>query len=81
MEHRHLSRLKDAYTDPLPGLVNPQTGRVHTSFSQVSASSGRLVSREPNLQNIPVRTQLGRDPQRVCGRRLGPRNKRADRVA
>ena len=60
VEHRHLSRLKDAYTDPLPGLVNPQTGRVHTSFSQVSASSGRLVSREPNLQNIPVRTQLGR---------------------
>src|ERR671920_784208 len=45
----------------LSGLVNPQTGRVHTSFSQVSASSGRLVSREPNLQNIPVRTQLGRE--------------------
>jgi DNA polymerase-1 len=61
VEHRHLSRLKDAYADSLPGLVNPQTGRVHTSFSQVSASSGRLVSREPNLQNIPVRTQLGRE--------------------
>src|ERR671912_1181807 len=60
-EHRRLSRLKDAYADSLPGLVNPQTGRVHTSFSQVSASSGRLVSREPNLQNIPVRTQLGRE--------------------
>jgi DNA polymerase I len=61
VEHRHLSRLKDAYADSLPGLVNPQTGRVHTSFSQVSASSGRLVSREPNLQNIPVRTRLGRE--------------------
>jgi DNA polymerase I len=60
-EHRRLSRLKDAYADSLPGLVNPQTGRVHTSFSQVSASSGRLVSREPNLQNIPVRTELGRE--------------------
>src|SRR5215218_7945222 len=61
VEHRQLSRLKDAYADSLPGLVNPQTGRVHTSFSQVSASSGRLVSREPNLQNIPVRTELGRE--------------------
>src|SRR5215207_4890643 len=56
-----VSSLKDAYADSLPGLVNPQTGRVHTSFSQVSASSGRLVSREPNLQNIPVRTELGRE--------------------
>jgi DNA polymerase I len=61
VEHRRLSRLKDAYADSLPSLVNPQTGRVHTSFSQVSASSGRLVTREPNLQNIPVRTQLGRE--------------------
>ena len=61
IEHRRLSRLKDAYADSLPSLINPQTGRLHTSFSQVSASSGRLVSREPNLQNIPVRTQLGRE--------------------
>ena len=60
-EHRRLSRLKDAYADTLPSLIDPQTGRVHTSFSQVSASSGRLVSREPNLQNIPVRTALGRE--------------------
>jgi DNA polymerase I len=60
-EHRRLSRLKDAYADALPGLIDPQSGRVHTSFSQVSASSGRLVSREPNLQNIPVRTELGRE--------------------
>src|ERR687898_2165799 len=65
VEHRRLSRLKDAYADSLPGLVNPQTGRVHTSFSQVSASSGRLVSREPNLQNIPVRTELGREIRRA----------------
>jgi DNA polymerase-1 len=61
VEYRRLSRLKDAYADSLPGVVNPQTGRVHTSFSQVSTSSGRLVSREPNLQNIPVRTELGRE--------------------
>ena len=61
VEHRRLSRLKDAYADSLPRLVNPETGRVHTSFSQVSASSGRLVTREPNLQNIPVRTGLGRE--------------------
>ena len=60
-EHRRLSRLKDAYADTLPGLIDPQTGRVHTSFNQVSASSGRLVSREPNLQNIPVRTEVGRE--------------------
>src|ERR671910_1361566 len=64
-EHRRLSRLKDAYADTLPGLIDPQTGRVHTSFSQVSASSGRLVSREPNLQNIPVRTELGREIRRA----------------
>jgi DNA polymerase I len=61
VEHRRLSRLKDAYADSLPGLVNPTTRRVHTSFSQVSASSGRLVTRNPNLQNIPVRTELGRE--------------------
>src|SRR5215207_360965 len=61
VEYRRLSRLKDAYADALPRLINPQTRRVHTSFSQVSASSGRLVSREPNLQNIPVRTELGRE--------------------
>jgi DNA polymerase I len=61
LEHRRLSRLKDAYADALPRLVNPETGRVHTSFSQVSASSGRLTSSNPNLQNIPVRTELGRE--------------------
>jgi DNA polymerase-1 len=60
-EHRRISRLKDAYADALPALVDPETGRVHTSFGQVSASSGRLVSREPNLQNIPVRTEMGRE--------------------
>jgi len=65
VEHRRLSRLKDAYADSLPTLVNPRTGRVHTSFSQVSASSGRLVSREPNLQNIPVRTELGHELRRA----------------
>jgi DNA polymerase-1 len=65
VEHRRLSRLKDAYADTLPVLVNPRTGRLHTSFSQVSASSGRLASREPNLQNIPVRTEIGREIRRA----------------
>jgi DNA polymerase I len=65
LEHRSLSRLKDAYADTLPRLVNPETGRVHTSFSQVSASSGRLASSNPNLQNIPVRTELGREIRRA----------------
>lgn len=65
VEHRRLSRLKDAYADTLPALVDPRTGRLHTSFSQVSASSGRLASRKPNLQNIPVRTEIGREIRRA----------------
>ena len=65
VEHRQLSRLRDAYADSLPALVNPETGRLHTSFSQVSASSGRLVTREPNLQNLPVRTEVGREIRRA----------------
>jgi DNA polymerase I len=65
VEYRRLSRLKDAYADALPGLVDPKTGRLHTTFSQVSASSGRLVSREPNLQNLPVRTEMGREVRRA----------------
>jgi DNA polymerase-1 len=60
VEHRVLARLKSGYADALPGLVNPRTGRIHTSFNQVVAATGRLSSSNPNLQNIPVRTELGR---------------------
>jgi DNA polymerase-1 len=60
LEHRQLSKLKGTYVDALPGLVNPATGRVHASFNQTVAATGRLSSSDPNLQNIPVRTEQGR---------------------
>lgn len=60
LEHRSLSKLKGTYTDKLPRMINPQTGRVHTHFSQASVVTGRLASSDPNLQNIPVRTEEGR---------------------
>ncbi len=60
LEHRALSKLKSTYTDKLPQMVNPHTGRVHTTFSQATAVTGRLASSDPNLQNIPVRTAEGR---------------------
>ncbi len=60
LEHRSLSKLKSTYTDKLPLMVNPQTGRVHTSYHQANAQTGRLSSSEPNLQNIPIRTEEGR---------------------
>jgi len=60
LEHRSLSKLKGTYTDKLPRMINPETGRVHTHFSQASVVTGRLASSDPNLQNIPVRTEEGR---------------------
>ena len=60
LEHRSLAKLKGTYTDKLPRSVNPATGRVHTSYSQATAVTGRLASSDPNLQNIPVRTAEGR---------------------
>ena len=60
IEHRTLAKLKSTYADALPMLVNPTTGRLHTSFNQLVAATGRLSSSTPNLQNIPVRTELGR---------------------
>ena len=60
LEHRALSKLRSTYTDKLPALVNPDTGRVHTSYHQASVATGRLSSSDPNLQNIPVRTTEGR---------------------
>lgn len=65
LEQRQLSKLKSTYLDALPKLVDPRTGRVHTSFNQVGAVSGRLASQEPNLQNIPVRSELGREVRRA----------------
>ena len=60
LEHRSLSKLKGTYTDKLPLMVNPQTGRVHTTYAQAVAVTGRLSSNDPNLQNIPIRTAEGR---------------------
>ncbi len=60
LEHRELSKLKSTYVDALPAAVNPETGRVHTSYSQTGAVTGRLSSSNPNLQNIPIRTEEGR---------------------
>src|SRR5438876_35980 len=54
IEYRELAKLKSTYVDALPGYVNPATGRIHTSFNQAGAATGRLSSSEPNLQNIPV---------------------------
>jgi DNA polymerase-1 len=60
MEYRSLSKLKSTYTDKLPDMINPHTGRVHTSYHQAVAATGRLSSSDPNLQNIPIRTEEGR---------------------
>ncbi|HKX55327.1 MAG TPA: DNA polymerase I, partial [Xanthomonadales bacterium] len=60
LEHRSLSKLRSTYTDKLPEQINPKTGRVHTSYHQAVAATGRLSSTDPNLQNIPIRTPLGR---------------------
>jgi DNA polymerase-1 len=60
LEHRSLSKLKSTYVDALPTMINPRTGRVHSSFNQALAATGRLSSNNPNLQNIPIRTAEGR---------------------
>jgi DNA polymerase-1 len=65
LDWRSMQKLKGTYIDALPQLVNPATGRVHTSFNQAVAATGRLSSSDPNLQNIPVRTELGREIRRA----------------
>jgi DNA polymerase I len=65
LEWRALAKLKGTYIDALPQLINPDTGRVHTSFNQAVAATGRLSSSDPNLQNIPIRTEIGREIRRA----------------
>lgn len=65
LEHRQLTKLKSTYVDALPALCDPETSRVHTSYNQAVAATGRLSSSDPNLQNIPIRTELGRRVRRA----------------
>jgi len=65
LEHRQLSKLKSTYVDALPQIVDPMSGRVHTSFGQASTATGRLASSNPNLMNIPIRTELGQRIRRA----------------
>ncbi|MBI5793281.1 MAG: DNA polymerase I [Rhodocyclales bacterium] len=73
LEHRSFAKLKNTYTDKLPKMINPATGRVHTSFGQATAVTGRLASTDPNLQNIPIRSPEGR---RIRSAFVAPANHR-----
>ena len=65
LEHRQLTKLKGTYVDALPALINPRTGRLHTSYNQAGSATGRVSSSNPNLQNIPIRTDVGREIRRA----------------
>ena len=65
LEYRQVAKLKSTYVDALPDMVNPHTGRVHTSYNQTGSATGRISSSDPNLQNIPIRTELGRQVRRA----------------
>ncbi len=71
LDYRQVSKLKSTYSDSLPNLIEPSTGRVHTNYNQTVASTGRLSSIDPNLQNIPIRTELGKEIRKA----FVPRNK------
>jgi DNA polymerase-1 len=71
MEYREVTKLEGTYIDALPALLNPRTGRLHTTFNQAAAATGRLSSNDPNLQNIPIRRELGRDIRRLFVARPG----------
>jgi DNA polymerase-1 len=78
LQHRELSKLKGTYVDALPALVNPNTGRVHTDFNQAGAVTGRVSSSNPNLQNIPIKTEVGRRVRKAFIPRRGWRLISAD---
>ncbi|RMF00515.1 MAG: DNA polymerase I, partial [Chloroflexi bacterium] len=78
LEQRTLAKLRSTYVDALPALVNPATGRVHTNYNQVGISTGRLSSNNPNLQNIPIRTEQGREIRRAFVAEAGHRLISAD---
>lgn len=78
LRHRSLSKLKSTYVDALAELVNPESGRIHTSFNQTATATGRLSSSNPNLQNIPIRTEAGRDIRRAFVPEAGCRFLSAD---
>ena len=65
LEYRQISKLKSTYVDSLPELINPRTGRIHTSYNQTGSATGRISSSDPNLQNIPIRTDAGRQVRRA----------------
>ena len=65
LEYRQVSKLKSTYADALPEMVNPATGRVHTSYNQTGSATGRMSSSDPNLQNIPIRTEMGRQVRKA----------------
>lgn len=71
LDYRGLIKLKNTYVDTLPGMINPRTGRIHTSYQQAVAATGRLSSNNPNLQNIPIRTEKGREVRKA----FVPRNR------